>query len=98
MLQRSGEALYSSCAGDSPRTCSANICPVISKCTSRCSRSSLEFGMRVLSCDAIPVVPESENVAREVSPRVAIVLLLGSLKQHHNFLRQFFYAIYHVGQ
>src|SRR6516162_6425340 len=41
MLQRSGEALYSSCAGDKPRTCSATICVVISKCTRRCSRSSL---------------------------------------------------------
>src|SRR6185503_915451 len=41
MLQRSGEALYSNCACDKPRTCSATICVVISKCTTRCSRSSL---------------------------------------------------------
>src|SRR5437868_4034208 len=44
MLQRSGETLYSSCAGDKPRTCSATICVVISKCTRRCSRSSLLMG------------------------------------------------------
>src|SRR3954451_23135548 len=44
MLQRSGEALYSRCAGDKPRTCSATICVVISTCTSRCSRSSLLIG------------------------------------------------------
>src|SRR5437764_14950579 len=44
MLQRSGEALYSSCAGDKPCTSSATICVVISKCTRRCSRSSLDRG------------------------------------------------------
>src|SRR5215471_18865792 len=44
MLQRSGEALYSNCVGDKPRTCSATICVVISKCTRRCSRSSLVMG------------------------------------------------------
>src|SRR5215469_6544508 len=44
MLQRSGAALYSSCADDKPRTCSATICVVISKCTRRCSRSSLVMG------------------------------------------------------
>src|SRR5438477_11769115 len=44
MLQRSGEALYSSWAGDKPRTCSATICVVIWKCTRRCSRSSLVMG------------------------------------------------------
>src|SRR5579864_5572869 len=44
MLQRSGEALYSSCAGDKPRTCSATICVVISTCTSKCSRSSCVMG------------------------------------------------------
>src|SRR5262249_46466268 len=44
MLQRSGEALYSSCASDKPRTCSATICVVISKCTRRCSRSSWVMG------------------------------------------------------
>src|SRR5215469_12142741 len=44
MLQRSGEVLNSSCAGDKPRTCSATICVVISKCTRRCSRSSLVMG------------------------------------------------------
>src|SRR4030095_16463052 len=44
MLQRSAEALYSNCAGDKPRTCSASICVVISKCTRRCSRSSLAIG------------------------------------------------------
>src|ERR1700721_4413044 len=44
MDQRSGEALYSNWAGDSPRTSSAIMCPVISKCTSRCSRSSSVIG------------------------------------------------------
>src|SRR5215467_4970775 len=44
MLQRSGPALYSNCVGDKPRTCSATICVVISKCTRRCSRSSLVMG------------------------------------------------------
>src|SRR5215469_7053928 len=44
MLQRSGPGLYSNCAGDKPRTCSATICVVISKCTRRCSRSSLVMG------------------------------------------------------
>src|SRR3954468_22264611 len=44
MLQRSGEALYSNCADDKPWTCSATICVVISKCTRRCSRSSLDMG------------------------------------------------------
>src|SRR3954469_8610899 len=44
MLQRSGDALYSNCANDKPRTCSATICVVISKCTRRCSRSSLVMG------------------------------------------------------
>src|SRR6476661_1563957 len=44
MVHRSGEALYSSCAGDKPRTCSATICVVISRCTRRCSRSSLVMG------------------------------------------------------
>src|SRR5450755_771556 len=44
MDQRSGEVLYSSWAGDSPRTSSANMCPVISKCTSRGSRSLSVIG------------------------------------------------------
>src|SRR3954470_21535122 len=44
MLQRSGDALYSNCANDKPWTCSATICVVISKCTRRCSRSSLVMG------------------------------------------------------
>src|SRR5262250_710516 len=44
MVQRSGETLYSNCVGDKPRTCSATICVVISKCTRRCSRSSLVMG------------------------------------------------------
>src|SRR4051812_38315452 len=44
MLQRSGEALYSNCADDKPWTCSPTICVVISKCTRRCSRSSLVMG------------------------------------------------------
>src|ERR1700757_4905215 len=44
MLQRSGEALYSSWAGDKPRTSSATTCVVISKWTIKCSRSALLMG------------------------------------------------------
>src|SRR6476660_7071956 len=44
MVHRSGETLYSSWVGDNPRTCSATICVVISKCTSRCSRSASVMG------------------------------------------------------
>src|SRR5215469_16239178 len=77
MLQRSGEALYSSCAGDNPRTCSATICVVISKCTSRCSRSALVIGSANNGAVNKPIVSVRYNSSkpRSVFLRRMVILV-----------------------
>src|SRR5215469_12289682 len=77
MLQRSGDALYSSCAGDNPRTCSANICVVISKCTSRCSRSALVIGSANTGAVNKPMVSvtPSRSKPRSVFLRTVFTLM-----------------------
>src|SRR5215475_5912022 len=84
MLQRSGVALYSSCVGDKPRTCSATICVVISMCTRRCSRSSLLMG--AANRGAVNKQTVSVRVVQPLRAYVRVlmvrVMVVGAIPKH----------------